>query len=212
MDSDELPIFETETLQQFIEFKWGAFAWGLHFFGCIIHLAYIAILFLYTYIVYVQGDQSEESDISIILLGGVAYPALYEFIQMCKNGPIDYFTDFGNWIDIIYIYGSVLMSQLHSAPDMGPYHYLSKLLMISVVILAIRRTFNFLRIFRELSPIVTMLTNVIYDLRIFMTFYILLTLLFSLIYGVIGLGNYNQPGDFRNTFYQVPEDSGLTER
>ena len=70
-----------------------------------------------------------------------------------------------------------------------------------VVILAIRRTFSYLRIFKSLSPIVTMLQNVIWDLRVFLTFYVILTLLFSLMYGVLGLGNAKIPGGFRDAFY-----------
>jgi len=83
----------------------------------------------------------------------------------------------------------------------GPYHWYSKALMIMVVILAIRRTFSYLRIFKSLSPIVTMLQNVIWDLRVFLTFYVILTLLFSLMYGVLGLGNAKIPGGFREAFY-----------
>ena len=72
----------------------------------------------------------------------------------------------------------------------------SKVMMSVIVTLAIRRTFNFLRIFEALSPIVTMLFNVIWQLRIFMTFYFILILLFSLMYGVLGVGNYQLKGNF----------------
>ena len=129
---------------------------------------------------------------------------------MLQAGIEDYLTDIGNWVDLVYIWGSVIMSFLHATSTPGPFHWVSKLLMIIVTILAIRRTFDFLRVFSDLSPIVTMLTNVIWDLRIFMTFYAMLTLLFSLVFGVIGLGNYNIPGKFRNKFYFIPD--GGTER
>ena len=105
----------------------------------------------------------------------------------------DYFTDLGNYADLVYIFGSVAMAFVHMV---DPYSFNSKLLMSIIVCLAIRRTFNFLRIFSVLSPIVTMLNNVIWDLRIFLTFYFILVLLFSLMYGVLGLGNVALKGAF----------------
>lgn len=123
---------------------------------------------------------------------------------MIKNGWADYLSDLGNYIDLIYIWGSLAMSVLHIIE--GPEVFVSKLLMAIVVTLAIRRTFNFLRIFQAFSPIVTMLNNVIWQLRIFMTFYFILILLFSLMYGVLGVGNYNLPGKFRDTFWTEGQD------
>ena len=80
---------------------------------------------------------------------------------MCKGGVLDYITDTGNYIDLIYIYGSIAMSFVHGS-SIGPYAFVSKVLMCLVALLAIRRTFNFLRIFSAFSPIVTMLTSVIW--------------------------------------------------
>jgi hypothetical protein len=48
-------MFRSERIQDLIEFKWNAYAWRFHFFGCMIHLAYIVILFMYTDVVYVRG-------------------------------------------------------------------------------------------------------------------------------------------------------------
>ena len=116
---------------------------------------------------------------------------------MFKGGLGDYFADFGNYFDLIYIFGSFIMAFVHWG---NPYSFASKLLMSVIVTLAIRRTFNFLRIFNALSPIVTMLNNVIWQLRIFLTFYFILVMLFSLMYGVLGLGNYKLYGAFRTNF------------
>ena len=123
---------------------------------------------------------------------------------MVNNGFGEYFSDPGNYIDLVYIYGSVAMSLIHMIDT--PYAWYSKLLMSIVVILAIRRTFNFLRIFRSLSPIVTMLFRVFYDLRIFLTFYVILVLLFSLMYGVLGIGNDKLDGLFKDEYANKPDD------
>jgi hypothetical protein len=118
---------------------------------------------------------------------------------MVKNGISDYLSDLGNYIDLLYIWGSIAMSILHIV--LTPYATISKILMSLIVVLAIRRTFSFLKIFSTLSPIVTMLSNVFWDLRIFLTFYGILTLLFSLMYGVLGIGNYKLEGPFQDAFY-----------
>lgn len=141
----------------------------------------------------VHVDLGDSKYYSIVLLVGILYPMIYEIIQMFKIGLEDYFTDLGNYADLVYIFGSVAMAFVHMD---NPYSFGSKLLMSIIVILAIRRTFNFLRIFSVLSPIVTMLNNVIWDLRIFLTFYFILVLLFSLMYGVLGLGNVFLKGAF----------------
>lgn len=81
--------------------------------------------------------------------------------------------------------------------------------MIVTIFCAIFKTFFFLRIFSSLSYIVTMITNVIYDLRIFGLFYAILLFLFALMFGVLGVGNRNQPGvfkDFMDNDYEEGDD------
>lgn len=105
-------------------------------------------------------NASDSNHLSYILLVGVLYPFLYELIQCYQIGFLDYVTDLGNYIDLVYILGSIAMTFVHVA--LTPYAFISKVIMAAIVTLAIRRTFNFLRIFSALSPIVTMLTNVIW--------------------------------------------------
>lgn len=172
-------------------------------------MVYIIILFLYNNVVYIyvsvekNEDGTDNNPYSMFLLLGVVYPALYEFVQMLKVGPSDYLSDMGNYIDLIYIWGSIAMTFVHI--ELTPYHWISKSIMCMVALLAIRRTFNFLRIFTALSPIVTMLSNVIWALRIFMTFYTVLMVLFSLMFGVLGIQNYKLEGNYRNEFWTIPE-------
>lgn len=117
------------------------------------------------------------------------------------TGVINYFADAGNYIDILYIYGSVSLAWIHN--KFTPFIWYSKILIIVIVILSIRRTFNYLRLLKSLSPIVTMLQNVIWELKIFLSFYVILILLFSMMYGVLGLGNPNIPGGFREEYFDL---------
>lgn len=87
------------------------------------------------------------------------YPAFYEIVQVVQGGLGEYLADTGNYIDLIYISGSYASTYYHWY---NPYAFDSKLLMSLIVTVAIRRTFNYLRIFNSLSPIVTMLNNVIW--------------------------------------------------
>lgn len=57
------------------------------------------------------------------------------------------------------------------------------------------KTFFFLRIFSQLSYIVTMMKNVFYDLRVFLLFYFILILMFSAVLGILRLGNYEKSND-----------------
>ena len=123
---------------------------------------------------------------------------------MVKMGTTNYLADAGNYIDLIYIWGSVAMSLIHGSNiEGGPYNFISKFLMCLVALLAIRRTFNILRIFSFLSPIVVMLTTVVWQLRIFLTFYFILCVLFGLMFGVLGIGNEKLDGKFRDHVIEV---------
>jgi len=51
--------------------------------------------------------------------------------------------------------------------------------MCIIILMLILKTFFFLRIFPSLTPIVVMITKVIYDLRIFLFFYMLLIFFFA---------------------------------
>jgi hypothetical protein len=48
-------MFDVETLQDLIAFKWDAFGYKFHLFGCFVHLVYIIILFAYIDLVYIKG-------------------------------------------------------------------------------------------------------------------------------------------------------------
>ena len=108
---------------------------------------------------------------------GILYPAIYDFKQLLINGIADYLSDLKNIADFIYIYGSIANVVIQIL--YGPYMLQSRILMCVLVILLIAKTFFFLRIFPTLTPIVVMLTNVIFDLKIFLFFYFILILLFS---------------------------------
>lgn len=163
-ESEELDIFETETIKKLIEFKWETYARRHHVIGCCMHFFYLLTLIIYINVVYVLnvGDDQDKHLYSYLLGLGIIYPALYDFTQMLRTG-FDYFLDFWNYADMIYIWSSIANIVLQNV--YSPFDLTCKILMIIIILLALVKTFFFLRIFSQLSPIVTMLTNVVYDLR-----------------------------------------------
>ena len=77
-------------------------------------MAYLAVLFIYVYNHYIKYNATSALGIDVlILLVFVAYPLILETMQLCKVGPINYVSDTDNWLDIIFIYGSVAMAIVH---------------------------------------------------------------------------------------------------
>jgi hypothetical protein len=106
---------------------------------------------------------------------------------LIRGGLYDYLSDAQNYTDMLYIYGSVVNIFLQLR--LGPFHIVSKVFMVMIVLLLVSKTFFYLRIFPTLTPIVVMIQNVIYDLRIFLFFYLILIGLFCQIFAILGLGN-----------------------
>ena len=150
------------------------------------HLFYTLIIIIYVKNSYMIENESQMV-YAILLAVGILYPWLYDMSQMVRGGVYAYFSDVQNFADLLYIYGSIgnIILQLF----LGPFHIVSKIFMCILVLLLISKTFFFLRIFPVLTPIVVMITNVIYDLRIFLLFYLILIALFCQIFAILGLGN-----------------------
>ena len=72
--------------------------------------------------------------------------------------------------------------------------------MTIVLFLGMGKTFFFLRIFENFSPIVTMLSFVIVDLVPFTIIYAILCLMFAMQFAIMGLGNKKVEGKFRDAY------------
>lgn len=139
----------------------------------------------------------------VALIGqGCLYPAVYNIIQIQLSGGAKiYFSNLKNVPSIMFNFTSILT--LPSQIILGPFHLCSKILNTTTILLAVNRTFNFLRIYDGLSPIVTMIKNVVIDLKIFITIYFILSLGFSLTFCVLGIGNLKMPGAFREKYLNM---------
>ena len=64
--------------------------------------------------------------------------------------------------------------------------------MIIVTYLMLTKTFFFMRVFRDMSQLVMMMRQVIYDLRVFLMFYFILIWIISLVFNILMVGNYSR--------------------
>ena len=206
--TDELDIFDTIAVQELISFKWDSYALTHHLVGCFFHFFYLAILIIYINIIYIKDTGTVEDKITyvILLAIGIIYPLSYNIARIYNQG-FAFFGDISNWLDFLFAACSTV--NCFAQIIFNPFHLVSKILMILIILLGLLRTFTFLKIVASLSPIVTMLTNVVYDLRIFLFFYLILTVLFSLLLGIIGLGNRFVEGPFKDLYGDDAKNEAL---
>ena len=91
----------------------------------------------------------------------------------------------------------------------GPFLFRNKILMTIILLMQILKSFFYLRIFQWLSYIVTMIYTVVSDLKVFGLFFTILILLFSMVFAVLGAGNQNVPGEFKEEYEAAVEEDGL---
>jgi hypothetical protein len=204
VNSGELDIFETQTFEELINFKWTKFAKDLHFRGCIAHFLYLALMIIYVNFIYILDNQEVKGVLSYLLFIAVIYPCWYDTLQLYKIGWREYFNDTQNISDVVYTYGSIANVVLQNTGN--PLNISNKIIMSVLMIQQLIKSFFFLRIFDPLSYIVTMISRVIIDLQVFLLFYGILVLVFSMIFAIIGVGNANIPGNFADYVKEQQEE------
>lgn len=135
----------------------------------------------------IYGQQTSKA-FTYLMMVGIIYPSTYDLIQLYKEG-FEYFQDSWNYNDILFT--MLGLANIVFQFTLEPSHLNSTLSMSFVLLLALCKTLFFLRIFDNLSYLVTMIRSVIYDLRIFLIFYTILLFMFSLILGVLGFQNFS---------------------
>ena len=153
------------------------------------HFFYIFTMTLYIYQTYLIGIYGQQSSVSYtyLMMVGIIYPSGYDLIQLYMEG-FDYFQDTWNYTDLLF---TVLgIANIVFQFTLEPSNLNSTISMSLVLLLALVKSLFFLRIFDNLSYLVTMIRCVFYDLRVFLIFYIILIFMFSLVMGVLGFQNF----------------------
>lgn len=115
-----------------------------------------------------------------------------------------YFNQMWNYADQLFIWSGFINVIVHFALD--PQHIFCKIVIIIVLLMAIVKTFFYLRVFPTISYIVILLQDVVIGLKAFIIFYLMLIFLLGLIFSVLGLGNKNIPGDLKDFVESRPDD------
>jgi len=118
---------------------------------------------------------------------------------MYKLGLREYFGEWSNYFDMLYIFGSIV--NFIAQKELESQGIVCKVVMTVIFMMQIYKTFFFLKIFDTISYIVTMIFNVVVDLQVFMLFFMIMIFLFSQVFNVIGLGNphlHDAPGGVRD--------------
>ena len=91
-------MFQSQAIEDLIEFKWNEFGFTFHLIGSLIHMVQMIILIFYVNYVYISGNLEVASDgklvkgnpFAYILLTGIIYPMCYSIVQSMKVGPSEY--------------------------------------------------------------------------------------------------------------------------
>ena len=101
--SDELNLFNSEAIVDILNFKWKTFATKFHMIGCVMHFAYMFLLFNYINQIYINYNMENKNFMNVVLCAGLLYPCLYELYQM-KRAKWEYFNDINNINDQLYVW------------------------------------------------------------------------------------------------------------
>jgi len=83
--TEELSLVITESFDDIISHKWESYGRKHHFLGLFMHVYYLVVFTLYVIKAYIQHN-GEKVDLVylILLISGMIYPTIYEFIQLYK--------------------------------------------------------------------------------------------------------------------------------
>ena len=155
-ETEELDMFKCKVVYDLVEFKWNAYAKYIHYLGAFLHLCYNVVFFIYVNSVYNERQFEYQYKLCWAMLILLIYPMVYDMLQLCKQGPMEYFGDFWNYLDQGHIWFGFANIFIQRTTD----NIVSKLpqcLMITVALMMLIKSFFFLRIFKGLSFLVTML-------------------------------------------------------
>jgi hypothetical protein len=77
-DTEELEMFDTEVIQEIIEYKWMTYGRSHHMMGLAMHFVYTFTLTLYVNEVYLVPDNEYTGMYTVMLGLGLLYPMSYE--------------------------------------------------------------------------------------------------------------------------------------
>lgn len=78
-ETDELEIFDTDTIQHIVEYKWTMYGRQHHILGMAMHMFYTLMIIVYVSKAYLH-EIKHQQQMTIVLFIGVLYPAYYDMM------------------------------------------------------------------------------------------------------------------------------------
>lgn len=207
---DELEIFNSPVIMDFIEYKWEAYARSAYFKGFLMHSGYVLSFIVYLWMVILKADHTipmpervyPDYDKEILTFNGffLLYHVYVEFGQLIKR-KFYYFNETMNIMDLAFIILGYM--NINSQLRGNKLEFSNQLIMIACLIFSLMKMFFFLRLFNTLTYIVNMIFRVVKDLKVFIVFYMSFIFIGSLAFNLVGISEnvkYKEVGPIVGTF------------
>lgn len=145
------------------------------------------VLIAYTNEIYLDRDFTNRLMLLWLMLICLLYPLIYDSAQLVKTG-FEYFEDPWNYLDLAHIWLGITNVFLQRfEPNILAFH--SQLVMSLVALIAMVKTFFYLRISKGVSALVAMLSQCMIDLKGFLLSFVIIIVLFSQCLAILDIGN-----------------------
>ena len=84
VESNEFAIFDSKIVKDFYDFHWNSYAKHMHYFGAVLHFAYVALFTIYVNEVYLHRRYKDRIDMCWLMLICIIFPLINDSLQL-KN-------------------------------------------------------------------------------------------------------------------------------
>lgn len=85
-DTEELEIFQTQPVQDVINYQWDTYGRRFHYMPFFFHLYYVFILNYFVFSQYIKSQEKELKLQVVLLFAGFVYPIFHESCQFRNEG------------------------------------------------------------------------------------------------------------------------------
>lgn len=184
----DITILDVPCIRTIIEFKWSTYTYGYFFVQLMamifFYMSFLADLFYWSHY---HGSETEENAMiatRAVCLVLITYFFTLECIQIVKNQSIlEYFSDFWNYNDLLLflVYLTYFIISFKAKDEL----YVIKVFQCLVVIISFIKFCFLIRVFENLSFLVSMLGSVFRDIGYFLLFFAIVIAAFSTCLAII---------------------------
>lgn len=171
-------VFRCQVVKDFAQYHWDCYGKYPILAGLFAHVLYIIFMMLYIDAYYQRHEAFDDCFIYIeLMLFPLIFATIYDIKQFISK-PNKYFRNVSNRIDVVFVILS--FANLALQYFVGRDELYQKIIFIAVVAISAQKAVLYMRVFKELSYIVTMLEHVLVQLVGFFIFYGVLVIMIQL--------------------------------